>query len=96
MLTPAGRIAIAWTLLSSLLTAFWVLLLEFARRFGTRHAAKRSAREERQLSAEVRAIYADLADVDGACSDALAHSDPDENRESDVIVFIWRSSVQKR
>jgi hypothetical protein len=28
MLTLAGRIAIAWTLLSLLLTAFWVLLLE--------------------------------------------------------------------
>ena len=96
MLTLAGRIAIAWTLLSLLLTACWVLLLEFARRFGTRHTSKPPAREERQLSAEVRAIYADFADVDGACSDALAHSDPDENGESDAIVFIWRSSVQKR
>ena len=88
LLTLAVRIAIAWTLLSLLLTAFWWLLQEVGRRFGTRPASKPSAREERQLSAEVRAIYADFADVNGPCGDAPAHCDPDEAEESDVIVFI--------
>ena len=96
LLTLAVRIAIAWTLLSLLLVAFWVLLLEVGRRFGTTPASKPLAREERQLSAEVRAIYADFADVNGAGGDAPAHSDPDETEQSDALVFMGRIPVQKR
>ena len=96
LLTLAVRIAIAWTLLSLLLVAFWVLLLEVGRRFGTTPASKPLAREERQLSAEVRAIYADFADVNGASSDTPADSDPDKTGQSDAIVLIGWTSVQKR
>ena len=96
LLTLAVRVAVAWTLLSLLLTAFWWLLLEFGRRLGTRPASKPSAPEERQLSAEVRAIYADFADAEGACSDGLAHGDPGETGERDAIVLIGWSTVQKR
>ena len=46
--TVAVRIAIAWTLLSLLLTAFWVLLLDVRRRFGSRPSSKPPAWEERQ------------------------------------------------
>jgi len=95
-LLTLGRIAVAWTLLSLLLTAFWWLLLEIGRRFGTRPASKPSAPEERQPSAEVRAIYADFADVEGARSDGLARGEPDETGERDAIVFIGWSTVQKR
>lgn len=96
LLTLAVRVVVAWTLLSLLLTAFWWLLLEFGRRFGTRPTSKPSAPEERQLSAEVRAIYADFADVEGAPSDGPIHGDPDETGERDAIVFIAWSTVQKR
>ena len=47
VLTVAVRIAIAWTLLSLLLTALWVLLLEVGRRFGSRPSSKPPAWEER-------------------------------------------------
>jgi len=96
LLTLAARVAIAWTLLSLLLTALWWLLLQFGRRFGTRPASKPSAPGERRLSAEVRAIYADFADVQGASSDGLAHGDPDEAGERDAIVFVGWSTVQER
>jgi hypothetical protein len=96
VLTLAVRIAIAWTLLSLLLTAFWVLLLEVGRRFGSRPAAKPPARDERQLSAEVRAIYADFGD-DRACGEALAHCEPDETAGSEAIVLIvGTASARKR
>jgi hypothetical protein len=96
LLTLAVRIAIAWTLLSLLLTAFWCLLLVVGRRFGARPVSTPSAQRERQPSGEVRAIYADFADVNGASSDAPAHGDPDETGESDAIVFIGWTKVQKR
>ena len=96
LLTLAVRIVIVWTLLSSILTAFWWLLLEIGRRFRTRPASKPSAPQEQPLSAEVRAIYADFADVDGACSDGRARGDADEAGERDAIFFIGWSTVQKR
>ena len=95
VLTLAVRIAIVWTLLSLLFTALWVLLLEVGRRFGSGPGSKPSAREERQLRADVRAIYADSCDDSHASGEALANSESDET-ESDAIVLIWRSSVQKR
>ena len=92
LLTLAARIAVAWTLLSLLITAFWWLLLEFGRRFGSRPASKPSAREERELNAEVRAIYAELDDDDQAGGEA-----PDETAGSDVIVLIvGTGSARKR
>ena len=91
ILMLATRIAIAWTLLSLLITTFWWLLLEFGRRFGSRPASKRRAQEEQQLLAEVRAIYADFGEHDRACSEAH------ETAESDVIVRIaWMSSARER
>ena len=95
LLLLALRIAIAWTLLSLLLSACWWLLLEVGRRFGSK-PMKPPVGEERQLSAEVRAIYADFADVDGASGDVLAPSNPDETAGSDSIVFLWWSFIQKR
>jgi len=59
VITLAMRIAIAWTLLSLLSVALWALLLEVSRRFGSRPASRLAAREEQQLSAEIRAISAD-------------------------------------
>ena len=88
LLALAARIAFAWTLLSLLLTAFWVLLLEVGRRFGSRRAPKSPARDEGQLLAEIRAIYADFGDDERACGEALVHSEPDETAQSDVIVLI--------
>jgi len=96
LLALAMRIAIAWTLLSLLLVAFWALLLEVGRRFGTRPASRPSALDERQLGAELRAIYSDFSDDQGASGEALAQSDLDEIGESDAIVFIGWTSVQKR
>jgi hypothetical protein len=90
VLTLAMRIAMAWTLLSLLVTVVWCLLLEVGRRFGSRFASKPLAREEGQLSAEIRALYAEF---DRARSDALAHDHPDEPGESDVLVFIRWSRV---
>lgn len=46
--TFAVRIAIAWTVLSLLLTVSWMLLLEVGRRFGSRAGSKPLAWEERQ------------------------------------------------
>src|SRR5215469_3324468 len=67
VLKLALRIAIAWTLLSVLLTALWALLLEAGRRLGSGPGSKPVAREEQQLSAEVTALYAHFSDDDGAC-----------------------------
>ena len=95
VLTLAVRIAIAWTMLSLLLTAFWVLLLEVGRRFGSRPASKRPARKERQLSAEVRAIYADFGD--GACGETLVPCEPDETAGSDAVVLLaGKTSARER
>lgn len=88
----AARIAIAWTLLSLLLTAFWALLLEVARRFGS----KPPAREERQLSGQVTAVYGDLVDEDGMRAEAFAHCDANETAESDTLVFIPPGTVPTR
>jgi len=66
--------------------------LEVGRRLGSRPPPP--AREERQLNADVRAIYADFGDVDGACGEALAQSGPDETKESDTIVFILWTPVK--
>ena len=84
MLMLALRIALAWTLMSLLLTAFWMLLLEVGRRFGS----KPRARDERQLSAQVTAIYGDFVDEDGMRAEALAHCDANETAESYTIVLI--------
>ena len=89
----AARIAVTWTTLSLALTACWWLLLAVGRRFGSRPPP---AREERQRNAEVRAIYADFCNDDGACDETLARSDPDETQESDTIVFMGWTPVQKR
>ena len=86
VITLAMRIAIAWTLPSLLVTAFWAVLLEVGRRFGNRVTSKRPAREEQQLSAEVRAIYADFGDDERASDEALLHCERDETTGSDAIV----------
>jgi hypothetical protein len=97
VLKLATQIAIAWTLLSLLLTALWALMLEFGRRFGGRPAPRPPALEERQLSAEVRAIYADFGDDDGACDGELADHERDEIAGSDAIVLIvGAASARKR
>ena len=95
VLTLAVRIATAWTLLSLLSVTLWVLLLEVGRRFGIKPAPKAPC-EERQLSAEMSVLYADFADVDGARTDALTHSDPGETRGTDHICLIGWSSVRRR
>jgi hypothetical protein len=59
VITLAMRIAIAWTLLSLLLTALWVVLLEVSRRFGSRPTSKPAAPAGQQLSAEAQVIYPD-------------------------------------
>jgi hypothetical protein len=95
-LTFAVRIAIAWTLLSLLSAAFWAVLLAVGRRFGNRPASKPPAQEERQPSAEVRAISADFGDDYGASVEALVHSEPDETTGSDAIVLIAGMPARKR
>jgi len=87
VLTLAMRIAIAWTLLSLLLTAFWLLLLEVGKRFASRSAPKPPA-EERQLSAEVWASYANVGDDDRACGETLVRCEPDETAGSAAIVLL--------
>jgi hypothetical protein len=87
MLTLAGRIAIAWTLLSLLLTAVWVLLLEVGRRFWSRADSKPPACEARQRTAQIRAIYADFCHEDLAGGETLVHCEPDESAGSDAIVL---------
>jgi len=96
VLTLAVRIAIAWTLLSLLSITLWVLLLEVGRRFGIKPAPKAPPAEARQLSPEMSVLYADFADIDGACTDALSHSDPGETRGTDHIYLIGWSSVHRR
>jgi hypothetical protein len=86
ILKLALRIATAWTLLSVLSISLWALLLEAGRRFGSGRASEPPAEEERQLSAEVRAIYADFGDDDGAGGEELADSERDETAASDHIV----------
>ena len=88
LFTLALRIAVAWTLLSLLFTAFWVLLLEVGRRFGGRPASRPPAREERQLSAEVRAIYGDFVDDRSVHGEGFAHCEPDETAGRDAIILI--------
>jgi hypothetical protein len=63
LLTLALRIAVAWTLLSLLFTAFWALLLEVGRRFPSRPPSKPPVWEERPLSDQLRAVVQeDLCD----------------------------------
>jgi hypothetical protein len=96
ILELALRIAIAWTLLSLLSVALWALLREFATRSG-RPASEPPAEEERQLSAEVRAIYADFGDDDGAFGEAVVNRERDETAGSDGIVLIaGTASPRKR
>ena len=97
VLALALRIAAAWTLLSLLFTAFGVLLLEVGRRFGGRPASKPPAREERQLSAEVRAIYGDFVDDRGVHGEGFAHYEPNETAGRDAIILIQgTASTRKR
>jgi hypothetical protein len=86
MLTLALRVALAWTLMSLVLTAFWVLLLEVGRRFGSRPALKPPALQERQQSAQVTAIYGDFVDEDGARAESFARRE--ETAESDIIIVV--------
>ena len=94
MLMLALRIALAWTLMSLLLTGFWVLLLEVGRRFGRRPASKPPALEQRKLSAQVTAIYGDFLDEDGV-RESFAHCEANETAESDTIVLV-RGAVPTR
>ena len=97
ILTLAVRIAIAWTLLSLLLVAFWVVLLTVGRRFGSRTASKPPAQEERQPSAEVRAISVDFGDDYRSSGEALVHNDPDGTTGRDAIVLVaGMPSARKR
>jgi hypothetical protein len=57
VLALALRIAIAWTLLSLVFTAFRALLVEVARRFPSRPPSKARVWEERQLSDHLRAAH---------------------------------------
>jgi hypothetical protein len=94
ILALAVRIAIAWTLLSLLLLACWAVLLAFGRRFGSRPALP--PEEELQLSAEVRAIYADFDD-EGPGGEALVHCEPDETAGSDTTAIrVGTGSARKR
>ena len=95
MLVLALRIALAWTLMSLLLTAFWVLLLEVGRRFGRRPASKPRALEERRLSAQVTAIYGGFVGEDGVRAKAFADCEANETAESDTIILI-RGTVPTR
>ena len=97
VLKLALRIAIAWTVLSVLSVALWALLLEAGRRFGSRLASVPPAQEERQPSAEVRAIYADFSDDHGVCGEEPVNCERDETAGSDYIVDIAATtSARKR
>lgn len=88
MLMLAVQIVLVWALLSLLLTACWVLLLTVGRRLGSRLDSKPIAREERRLSAEVRAIYGDFVDDDGVHGEGIAHCEPNETAGCDAIVLV--------
>jgi hypothetical protein len=59
VLMLALRIAIAWTLLSFLFGACWVLLLQLGGRFGNKAGPEPSECEDRELTAHLRAVYGD-------------------------------------
>jgi hypothetical protein len=88
VLMLAVRIAISWTLLSLLLTAVWVLFLAVGRQFGSKPASKPSGREERQVAADVTAIYADRGDSARASGEARVHCERDEASGTDAIILI--------
>ena len=97
VLELALRIAIAWTLLSVLLTAVWALLLAAGRRFGSGPASKPPAEEDRQLSAKLTAIYADFGVDGGACGGGPVVCERDETAGSDPIAHIMAAaSARKR
>ncbi len=97
LFTLAVRIAIAWTLLSLLMTALWVLLREVGTRFGSRPGSRPPGWEKRQRAAEIRAIYADLRDDDLAGGEALVHCEPDVSAGSDAIILVrWRPTSHER
>jgi hypothetical protein len=89
MLMLAFRIALAWTLMSLLLTAFWLLLLELGGGLGRGRASTTPAPEPRPLSAEVRAVYGDFVDEDGVPTEVFTHGQANETAESDIIVLVW-------
>ena len=95
VLKLALRIAIAWTLLSVLLTALWALLLEAGRRFGSGPASKPTAQEEQQLSAEVMALYAHFSDVHGACGEEPVDCERDETAGDHVVHIVGTASGRK-
>jgi hypothetical protein len=91
----AVRIAIAWTLLSLLLTAFWALLVEVRRRFPSRPPSKSPVWEERQLSDQLQAVHEDFCYR--ACIEALVLDRERETVGSDAMVVVrWRSASHKR
>lgn len=97
VLELALRIAIAWTLLSLLSLALWALLPEVGRRLGSRGASRPPALEERQPSAELRAIYANLGDDVGARGEDLVRFERDDTAGSDdTRLIVGTASARKR
>lgn len=92
VLTLAVQIAIAWTLLSLLLTAFWALLLKVGSRFGSRPRPEPVAWEERQQPAEISAIYGDFV----AEHAVRAHSEATETAEDEIIVLVRGTNSTRR
>jgi len=63
VLTLALRITIVWTVLSVLFVSFCGLLMELGGRLRSKPAAQPSDGEDPELSAQLRAIYADSCTV---------------------------------
>ena len=88
-------IAIAWPLLSILSIAIWALLPEIGRRLRSRSASTPPARDERQPSAEVRAIYAHFGDDDVGDVEPV-DCERAETAGTDGIVLIVGTNSRKR
>jgi hypothetical protein len=93
VLAVAARIALAWALLSLLLTALWVLLLELFRRFGKRPRL-RSLAGERQLSAGTSAAYPASAD-DRPSVQAPGYPHGDRPPRSGAIASVIRARFSR-
>ena len=95
VLALAVRIAIAWTLLSLLLTALWALLVEVRRRFPSRPTSKSPVWEERQLSDQLQAVHEDFCYR--VCVEALVLDRELEAAGSDAMIVVrWRSASHER
>lgn len=91
VLTLALQTAIAWTLLSLLLSALRALVREVWRRFGSRRTPNATTREERsseveERSSEVRVLYAEFCEDDLVNGDASRFelSRRDKRQSADV------------